>query len=309
MAEEEVKDSFGEIEGGVEAKNKMEVERDEEMNFEGSEGNEKGKGMMSSEGIDDIDSEMEIENTGDRKSSVFSTKSLESIDSETEIENIKKVEAALFVSGRYLTLSELVSLSDVNPILLRKILSDLKDKYSDSGIEITEQAGKWKMDVSSDYRDIVNRLATGESEFSNAEQETLAIIAYKQPMKQSVLIKIRGNKAYDHIKRFVELGLVNKKRIGHTAELTLSDSFHDYFHVGKGDDFKDALKIEEGIKVDYGDEDGEEQGENLTDENVEIRGGEEKKGESRGDGGEGKDYDDEEENSNERMEDREGKEK
>jgi len=59
----------------------------------------------------------------------------------------------------------------------------------------------------------------------------LAIIAYKQPMRQSILIKIRGNKAYEHIKGFVERGLVNKRKIGHTAELTLSDSFYDYFHL------------------------------------------------------------------------------
>jgi len=89
------------------------------------------------------------------------------------------------------------------------------------------------MDVAPEYTNIINKLATGSSEFSKAEQETLAIIAYKQPMKQSVLVKIRGNKSYDHIKRFTELGLINKKKLGHTAELTLSEQFYDYFHVGK----------------------------------------------------------------------------
>ena len=52
-------------------------------------------------------------------------------------------------------------------------------------------------------------------------------------LKQSVLIKIRGNKAYDHIKKFAELGLINKKKMGHTAELTLAELFHDYFHTNK----------------------------------------------------------------------------
>ena len=89
------------------------------------------------------------------------------------------------------------------------------------------------MDVSSEHKDIVNRLATGKSEFTKSEQETLAIIAYKQPMKQSVLIKIRGNKAYEHVKKFAEMNLINKKKIGHTSELTLNDNFHDYFHLNK----------------------------------------------------------------------------
>ena len=59
------------------------------------------------------------------------------------------------------------------------------------------------------------------------------MIAYKQPIKQSVVIKIRGNKAYDHIKKFVEIGLINKKRVGHTSELSLTDKFHEYFHVNE----------------------------------------------------------------------------
>jgi len=128
----------------------------------------------------------------------------------------------------------MIGLTDVNPILLRKILDDLKDRYKDSAIEIVEREGKWKMDVSQEYFGMVNRLAGGSSEFSKAEQESLAIIAYKQPMKQSVLIKIRGNKAYDHVKKFTEMGLVNKKKTGHTSELTLSEDFYDYFQIERG---------------------------------------------------------------------------
>ncbi|MAG28002.1 hypothetical protein CMI47_20950 [Candidatus Pacearchaeota archaeon] len=164
-----------------------------------------------------------------------SSASVDEIDDEVEAENIRKVEAALFVSGKFLSISDLVALSDVNPILLKKILADLKDKYKESGMEVVEKEGKWKMDVALDHKDTVNKLAGGQSEFSKAEQETLAIIAYKHPMKQSVLIKIRGNKAYEHVKRFVELGLVHKKRIGHTAELSLKDEFYDYFNLTRGE--------------------------------------------------------------------------
>ena len=155
------------------------------------------------------------------------------IDGQKEIFNQRKVEAALFISGKFLSLKELVALTDVNPILLRKMLDDLGDKYNGRGIEIVKKDDLWKMDVSSDFSYMVNRLATGSSEFTKAEQETLAIIAYKQPIKQSVLIKIRGNKAYDHVKNFVQIGLVNKKKTGHTSELTLKDEFFDYFSLDK----------------------------------------------------------------------------
>ena len=166
----------------------------------------------------------------------ISRESIEEVDQVAEIESTRKVEAALFIAGRYLSIQELVSLTDVNPILLKKILEDLSDKYSNSGIELVQQNNMWKMDVAQEYVGMVNRLATGSSEFSRAEQETLAIIAYKQPIKQSVIIKIRGNKAYDHIKKFVEMGLIHKKKTGHTSELSLSESFHDYFHVNKSEE-------------------------------------------------------------------------
>lgn len=161
--------------------------------------------------------------------------SAEEIDEEMETANFRKVEAALFIAGRFMNVQELVALTDVNPILLRKILGDIQEKYKNSGIEVVNKDNLWKMDVSNDYTYMVNKLATGSSEFSKGEQETLAIIAYKQPMKQSVLVKIRGNKAYEHIRKYVEMGLVNKKKTGHTAELTLTDEFHDYFHLTKGE--------------------------------------------------------------------------
>ena len=157
--------------------------------------------------------------------------SISEIDNSREKQNLRRVEAALFVSGKFMSMKELVALTDLNPLLLRDVLRTLEEKYKDSGVEIIRREDLWKMDVHSDFVYMVNRLATGESEFSKSEQETLAIIAYKQPMKQSILIKIRGNKAYDHVAKFVEMGLINKKKVGHTAEISLSDSFYNYFSV------------------------------------------------------------------------------
>ena len=171
--------------------------------------------------------------------------SIAELDEAREIDNIRKVEAALFVSGKFMSMKELVALTDVNPLLLRDILRTLEEKYKGKGIEIVRREELWKMDVHPDFTYMVNRLATGNSEFSKAEQETLAILAYKQPMKQSILIKIRGNKAYDHVSKFLEMGLITKKRIGHTAELALSESFYNYFNVVDKDFQKDTEDKEE----------------------------------------------------------------
>ena len=182
-------------------------------------------------------------------------KVLDEIDAERESESMRKIEAALFVAGRFLSLQELVALTDVNPLMLRKILEDLGDKYKNSGIEIVQKNNLWKMDVTSDYTWIVNKLATGSAEFSKAEQETLAIIAYKQPMKQSVLVKIRGNKAYEHVAKFCEMGLINKKKAGHASDLTLHDSFHEYFSVPRDDALMQGTR--ESVEEESG-EDGNE---------------------------------------------------
>ena len=176
---------------------------------------------------------------------MITSKTIEEIDEAREKEDLRKLEAIFFVSGRFLSMQDLISFSDLNPILLTDLLEKLKEKYDniDSALQIVEKNGLWKMDVKSEYSDIINKLATGSSEFTRAEQETLAIIAYKQPIKQSVIVKIRGNKAYDHIKKFVGLTLIRKKKIGHTYELSLSNDFYDYFGV---EDSRVKNSIKEG---------------------------------------------------------------
>ncbi len=163
----------------------------------------------------------------------------EELDSARELEDLKKLEAAMFLSARFMSLQELVALTDINPIILRSLMDTLMEKYQHEGsaLEVVsaKDEGKWKMDVKPNYVWMINKLATGSAEFSKAEQETLAVIAYKTPVKQSVIIKIRGNKAYEHVKKFIELGLVKGKTIGHTLELQLSNDFYEYFHLGKKD--------------------------------------------------------------------------
>jgi segregation and condensation protein B len=165
------------------------------------------------------------------------SKTIKEIDETREEEDLKILEAVFFISGRFLSMPELISLSDLNPIILGDLIERLKDKYNkeDSALEIVEKNGLWKMDVRQEYSNIINKLASGSSEFSKAEQETLAIIAYKQPIKQSVIIKIRGNKAYDHIKKLTDLELIKKKKSGHTHELSLSEDFYDYFSVSESE--------------------------------------------------------------------------
>ncbi|MCK5321606.1 SMC-Scp complex subunit ScpB [Candidatus Pacearchaeota archaeon] len=156
---------------------------------------------------------------------------LDNVFENNERNSTEKVEASLFIAGRFLNLQELIMLTDINPIMLKEILHRLEKKYSEGVLRLINRSNSWKMDVAEKYHYLINKLATGNAEFTKAEQETLAIIAYKQPIKQSVIIKIRGNKSYDHIRKFRELGLVIAKRTGHTLNLSLSEEFYEYFNV------------------------------------------------------------------------------
>ncbi len=183
----------------------------------------------------------ETENQVTHNTPVITESTAEELDNtfeENEKESESKVEAALFIAGRFLNLQELIMLTDVNPIMLKEILSRLEKKYSEQNsnvLRLINRSNSWKMDVDEKYHYLINKLATGNAEFTKAEQETLAIIAYKQPIKQSVVIKIRGNKSYDHIKKFRQLGLVVAKQIGHTLDLSLSEEFYEYFNVHKAE--------------------------------------------------------------------------
>jgi segregation and condensation protein B len=178
------------------------------------------------------------------------SKTLNEIDEAREKEDLKKLEAVFFVSGRFLTMPELISLTDLNPIILEELIEKIQDRYDakESALEIVEKNKMWKMDVRPQFHNMINKLAGGRSEFTKAEQETLGIIAYKQPIKQSVIIKIRGNKAYDHIKKFEDLSLIKKKKIGHTHELSISDDFYDYFTFQEANSAQESLKINNPVE-------------------------------------------------------------
>lgn len=167
---------------------------------------------------------------------------LDNVFDERENENLEKVEAALFIAGKFMNIRDLIMLTDINPIMLKEILHRLEKKYSKGALRLINRNNSWKMDVAEQYHYMVNKLATGSAEFTKAEQETLAVIAYKQPIKQSVVIKIRGNKAYDHISKLREVGLIASKKVGHTNELSLSDDFYEYFNVHQSEKAKKELQ-------------------------------------------------------------------
>ncbi len=83
---------------------------------------------------------------------MVTSKTFEEIDESREKEDLKKLEAVFFVSGRFLNMQELISLSDLNPIIINELIDKLKDKYEkqESAMEIVKKmrCGKWMLDKS-----------------------------------------------------------------------------------------------------------------------------------------------------------------
>jgi len=141
-----------------------------------------------------------------------------------------QIEALLFAT-QGLTIKQLCEKTGKVERDVLKALKELEKDYKerDSAFIITCDADVWKLTVKSNHVPLVKDLIP--SEFPKSILETLAIIAYKNPALQSEVIKIRGNKAYDHIKELEKLEFIRLKKKGRTNEITLADKFYEYFQT------------------------------------------------------------------------------
>lgn len=164
----------------------------------------------------------------------------------------KKLEALLFSSGRKMNIEELSRLSNAQTGDIQKSLEELKKEYEaeDSSMMIINEGDSWKLTVREPYLPLVQKIVT-ETELSKTIMETLAVIAFKYPIKQSELIKIRTNKSYDHLKELEELGYISRQKHGRTNLIKLTPKFFEYFDLPKEklkEKFKDFGSIAKAIE-------------------------------------------------------------
>jgi len=144
------------------------------------------------------------------------------------------VEAALYVTGKPLdlkTLSAIVGMKSEEKV--RELGRSLKEKYGSDGsaLEVLELSdGRFVMQLKPQYVSDVKRLATRQL-LTPGPMKTLSFIAYRQPITQSYVAKVRGNLAYSHVKQLREIGLINEERVGRTKMLRTTANFADYFNL------------------------------------------------------------------------------
>lgn len=155
----------------------------------------------------------------------------------------KDIEALLFSSGRALSQDALASILDTDPKNIRQGLKELKEDYDsrDTALKIFQEGEEWKMLVRDAHIPVVQRVVA-DTEFGRPTLETLAVIAYKNPILQSEVIEKRGSHAYEHIKELEKAGFVTKQPEGRSYKLKLAEKFFEYFDVEGDDDIREVFK-------------------------------------------------------------------
>ena len=126
----------------------------------------------------------------------------------------KLLEAALFASARPIATDELAALdADASPAELQSALDELREHYDvdGHGVELTELGGGWQVLTRAEYTETIERaqLAARPSRLSGAALESLAIIAYRQPISRAEIEQIRGVAVGGMLKSLHERGLID----------------------------------------------------------------------------------------------------
>jgi len=162
----------------------------------------------------------------------------------TEIKHF--IEAALLAAGRPLNIDQLKGLFDgrttVEKAEIRKAIETLNEEYADRGIVVSEVASGFRMQVKATMADRLQKLWEDRPpRYSRALFETLALIAYRQPITRGDIEDIRGVSVSSNIVRqLLErdwVRVVGHRDVpGRPAMFGTTKGFLDYFGLKKLDD-------------------------------------------------------------------------
>ncbi len=145
------------------------------------------------------------------------------------------LEAILFTTDRSLSLRQVAKKLGVRETTAEKVLKFLEDKYEGEkhGIRL-QQMGGYKLSVKDKFVEHVHDL-TPHADMSRGLLRVLAIIAFHEPVKQSDIVKVVGNRTYDYVKELKDRGLIIIEKHGRTRIIETSPKFEEYFGISKSD--------------------------------------------------------------------------
>lgn len=184
------------------------------------------------------------------------------------------IEAALLAAGRPMSVDQLQNLFDGRSVpekaQIRQAVSNLLDDYENRGITISEVASGYRVQVKKSMADRLQKLWEERSpRYSRALFETLALIAYRQPMTRGEIEEIRGVSVSTNIMRSLLerewIRVVGHRDVpGRPAMFGTTKLFLDYFGLKQLDDLPPLADLSdwESLRVQLNlpavDEDDEE---------------------------------------------------
>lgn len=151
-------------------------------------------------------------------------------------EKIALIEAALYASGKPLTLRALASSLKIKSLKeVEELAESLSKRYEEAGsaVQILKlEDGRLVMRLKPEYLEKVKKFC-GRKILSPGPLKTLSFIAYKQPVTKAYVAKVRGKHSYAHIKALKELGFVREEKAGRTKLLRTTETFADSFNLSR----------------------------------------------------------------------------
>jgi len=165
------------------------------------------------------------------------------------------IEAAMLAAGRPLTIDELVGVFDErdgsNADEVRGALAALRADYETRGLELLEVASGFRIQIRAAVAEPVSRLwQERPAKYSRALLETLALVAYRQPITRGEIEQIRGVAVNPNIiKTLLErnwIRVVGHRDVPGKPELLgTTREFLDYFGLKKLDDLPTLTQLKE----------------------------------------------------------------
>ncbi len=145
---------------------------------------------------------------------------------------VLRVEAVLFASGRPLSVREITTaleLDDFRPV--QKAVRTLQQTYENrqSALEVRRVGDRYALQLEEKFVATVHSVTPVE--MAPRTLKALTLVAYHQPILQSVLVRMIGDVAYEEVQHLRGLGLVHTEPSGSTLELTTTKRFAEYFGI------------------------------------------------------------------------------
>jgi segregation and condensation protein B len=130
--------------------------------------------------------------------------------SDTELPLSVKLEAMLFVAAEPVTTAQLSTALDVAPSVIERGLNELDSALAARGLRLQRNAGRFQLTTAPQLAELIERFLGLEAttHLSRAALETLAIIAYQQPVTRPQIDAIRGVNSDSMMKSLLHKGLI-----------------------------------------------------------------------------------------------------